>query len=378
LAYISQAFSRIESAAPGVILPSGRPIMNSLRSRAHSRRGFTLMTTALSAAGMVGMLGLTVDIGRMYITKNEAQTYADSAALAAVVELDGTNAGLDRARQAVTDNLNRVNLGSQGLANSVVEFADSAAGPWTANPLSAVNHRFVRVTASTPVPLLFLPAVVPTDSATVRSSAAGGQVQRDSFPDGTFPFSPFAHNDIAPDFGLTPGEKHTLRWPSNPKVNVNVCSGDNSDFMIDLAEAGGGEERGYIDETSSSVIREAIVNDYQTTPRTIGDAVAMTGGAKQTQLDSLIQRVNQDTDTTSLSFETYRGNGRRIVGAPINSGQPGGYRIVGFGAFLILPASEYSSGGNKPFCAVYVGPWVQGSKHKGAGSSGAYVARLVQ
>jgi Flp pilus assembly protein TadG len=356
----------------------GPSIMESLRSRDHSRRGFTLMTTALSAAGMVGMLGLTVDIGRMYIGKNEAQTYADSAALAAVVELDGTVAGLDRARQAVTDNLNRGNLGSQSFVDNLVEFADSSAGPWTATPPTAVNYRFARVTASTPLPLLFMGAFVSTDSATVRGSAAAGQVQRDSFPEGLFPFSPFAHSGIAPDFGLTPGGKHTLRWPANPTVNVNLCSGDNSDFMVDLAEAGGGEERGYIEDTGSAIIREAIVNDYQSTPRTIGDAVEMTGGAKQTQVDSLIQRLNQDTDSTSLSFAAYHGNGRRIVGAPINSGQPGGYRILGIGAFLILPASEYSSDANRPVCAEYVGPWVLGSKHKGAGSSGAHVVKLVQ
>jgi uncharacterized membrane protein len=33
------------------------------------------------AVVLFGMAGLAIDLGRMYITKNEAQSYADSAAL---------------------------------------------------------------------------------------------------------------------------------------------------------------------------------------------------------------------------------------------------------------------------------------------------------
>jgi len=47
---------------------------------------------------LLGAVGLAVDLGRMYIVKGEAQTFADSAALAAVLELDSTSAGITRAR----------------------------------------------------------------------------------------------------------------------------------------------------------------------------------------------------------------------------------------------------------------------------------------
>ncbi len=109
----------------------------------------------------------------------------------------------------------------------------------------------------------------------------------------------------------------------------------------------------------------------------------MTGGAKQTQQDSIINRVRQDTDWASGSYAEYlvngTGNGRRLIAVPINTWSPD-YRVVGFAAFFLLDSSEYQSatGGNKPFCAEYIGPYVQGSAHQGAGGAGAFVVRLVQ
>ena len=162
--------------------------------------------------------------------------------------------------------------------------------------------------------------------------------------------SPYAQSTTGPYFGLVPGQQYTLRWASTPKLNGNnVCPGDNQQAIIDLAQAGGGSERGFIESTSASVITSTIVDDYQSVTRSIGDTVTMTGGAKQTELSSLIQRVNQDNDVTSLTFAQYmaggQGTGRRIVGAPINTGSPN-YQIVQIGAFFLLPASQYSNGGN--------------------------------
>jgi hypothetical protein len=164
-------------------------------------------------------------------------------------------------------------------------------------------------------------------------------------------------------------------------LNANTCTGDNVQRILDLAQAGGGEERGFIESTSADLIRATIEDDYQSVVRSVGDAVFMSGGAKQTMVDSVVRRINQDTDPTSETYTQYasnrRGNGRRLVGVPINTGAPE-YRIVQIGAFLLLPASEYNNGGNKPFCAEYVGAWLQGSSTKAAADAGAYVARLIK
>jgi len=37
------------------------------------KRGFVLVTMAIAAIALIGMLGLAVDVGRMFIAKNETQ-----------------------------------------------------------------------------------------------------------------------------------------------------------------------------------------------------------------------------------------------------------------------------------------------------------------
>src|SRR5579862_2114054 len=71
-------------------------------SRNRRDRGFILVTVALAAVAVFGFLGLAVDLGRMYIVKNETQSYADAAALAAALQLNGTSAGVTAAQTAAT------------------------------------------------------------------------------------------------------------------------------------------------------------------------------------------------------------------------------------------------------------------------------------
>jgi hypothetical protein len=360
------------------------------------KRGFALIALALAIGALVLVIGLAVDVGRMYVAKSEAQTYADSASLAATLELDGTTEGIERARSKVAANPNRWKFQTTRFERTLIAFAKDAQGPWAATVQNAQGYRLARVVATAPVPLTFLGVLsqqspVPHSPAAfwlltapkvdVVADSAAGQQPRTSFREGLFPFSPFAHSLTGPHFGLVPGTRYTLRWAASPRVNANVCPGDNVQRMVDLAGAGGGEERGFIESTSADLIRATIEDDFQTVVRSVGDTVFMSGGAKQTMVDSLVRRINQDTDPNSETYAQYvsgrLGNGRRIVGVPINTGAPD-YRIVQIGAFLLLRAPEYSNGGNKPFCAEYLGAWLQGSSKKGAADAGAYVARLIK
>ena len=351
------------------------------RHNCSPERGFTLLTTGVCLVAMVGVLGLAVDVGRLYVVRNEIQAYADGAALSAALELDGTSSGITRAANAVAASTNRWNMGTQAFSGTLTDFSTAATGAWTTNPASASNYLYVRVRASARLPLYFIPVLSSTQSSTVKATAVAGQVLKADFAEGLLPFSPFPHTAADPNFGYTPGEQYTLRWGSNPKPGPNVCSGDDGQTWIDVAQSGPPSERGYIEDSSSAIIRAAIEQNYQTTPLAIGDTVNMTGGNKQTQQDSLIARVNQDTDSISATYAEYEGagtgNGRRLVAVPINTWQPD-YRVIGFAAFFLLPPSEYPQGGNKSFCAEYVGPFVQGSRHKGGGGPGAYVVRLVE
>jgi hypothetical protein len=370
---------------------NGRP-----ETRKKSRQGgFTLLTTAVCLIALTGVAGLAIDIGRMYIAKSEVQNFTDSASLAASLELDGTWQGINRALARVSSNPNKWDFVSTAITQTNTYFAQSESGPWVAAPVSPAGYRLARVVAGVDVQLTFMSAFMGTkptlpgaallmlqSTLTINGDSSSGQEPKNTWTEALFPFSPYAHNATGPYYGLVPGQQYTLRWASTPKLNGNnICSGDNQQAMIDLAGAGGGSERGFIESTSASVITSTIIDDYQSVTRSIGDIVTMTGGAKQAELSSLLQRINQDNDATSLTFAQYmaggQGTGRRIVGAPINTGSPN-YKIVQIGAFFLLPASQYSNGGNSPFCAEFLGAWVQGARNQGAGSPGAYVARLIQ
>jgi hypothetical protein len=369
-------------------------------------RGFTLLLAAACIVGLIGMVGLAVDVGRMYIAKSETQIFSDSASLAATLELDGTTAGIDRALARVASNPNRWNFQTSSYTNYQTAFSKTGGDDWVDYPENPSGYRYARVRAQVDVPVYFMSFFLAPKSAlagplpfaaagagssiftaSVVGDSAGAQEIKTRFREGVFPFSPFAHSTEGPHYGLVPGQLYTFRWAAAPRLNnnnqePNVCPGDRIQSIIDLAEAGGGSERGYIEETSASVIRSAIIDTYQTVWRGIGEPVVMTGGAKQTERDALLERVRQDTNWWAATYEQYmqegNGNGRRIVGMPINTGYPN-YIAVQIGAFFLLRTGDYPQGGNREWCAQYLGPWVQGAKQKGAAEdSGAWVVRLVE
>src|SRR5579872_3659268 len=79
------------------------PVSN--RQAGHLRRGqlgqdgYILVTLTIGLVFLLGVVGLAIDIGRMYITRAEAQSFADAAALFAAQQLDGTPEGISRAQK---------------------------------------------------------------------------------------------------------------------------------------------------------------------------------------------------------------------------------------------------------------------------------------
>src|SRR5438128_12409524 len=121
-------------------------------------QGFTLLASAICAVALFGAAGLAVDIGRMYITKNEAQTYSDAAAVSATIELDGTADGLRRADGAVRASTNAWNFATTFFKGTVTEYsADGLTGWATSATAAPATSRYARVTATVDnVPLYFL------------------------------------------------------------------------------------------------------------------------------------------------------------------------------------------------------------------------------
>lgn len=383
------------------------------RKRGRTEGGFVLMTTAILLIALLALCGLAVDIGRMYITKNEAQAYADSAALSAAMKLDGTEAGIQAAKDEVAASNNKWRFNGVGFSDSIVEFSITGQSGWETNPSPALGFQYARVGATAQnLPLYLLPVVGTPKTTNITAHAVAGQLLQSGFTEnsntGILPFSPIAHSEgatpaevLASDptgnFGYTPGEYYTLRWPSNPRLNgnnANICSGDATQQWVDKANAKDNSERGYIQETSASAIRAAIEGDKIFNPVILGEQVEMTGGAKGTEADALANRILQDTDSTTLPYWDYvakqNGNGRRVVTVAINSGpsdnagvlRPEDQRniVVGFAQFFL--SGPFSKAGNQPWCAEYIGPGALliTSSNTGAGgnSQGAYLVRLVE
>jgi hypothetical protein len=338
----------------------------------------------MSAIAVLAMTGLAIDLGRMYVAKNEAQTYADIAAIDAALELDGELTGFVEARDAVAASTNMWNFGHNTFANSTVEFSQSDAGPWEANPATGTNYRFVRVSTSVDVPVTFIRAVAAGSTRDVAARAVAGQRELTSLSEGACPFAPLAHSPtLMPHFGLTPGEKYTLRWPSAPdldkKAKKQPCGGDQSQSMIDLSQSGGSQYRGFIITNSASDLSSIVMYDRQETTLNVGDTVDATEGGSTSVRTAIQDRVNSDTDSNAQSYASYRGNGRRIISCPVTYWvAPGAYKIVGFRKFFLQPANDYSPNDGEAWCAEYIPEaTVQGNPTQdGAGDPGYYVVRL--
>jgi Flp pilus assembly protein TadG len=384
---------------------------DTLMGRTRSReRGFILMTMGLAAVATIGAIGLSVDLGRMFIAKNETQAYCDAAALAAALKLDGESTGIAAAQAAVDATTNRWNLGNSQVASHTVEFATSLSGPWEANPSPAAGYMLARVRATVPVSLYFLPLVVHQTAQNVTASAVAGQIVITSFKRGLGPFTAVSTDPTAPNYGLVEGNSYDILWPAFTGVGSGgcslsiptkcfqrpPCSGEPETSLRAVVEHWQSSTNGYWGSTNTSEISQEILDLLQLSPVAIGEPVDLTNGVKNAIGNVLDDRVNADYawQNSYNSPDAYDASpnksGRRIIPLPIVQPTASGTIVVGYGRFL-LQSNKNGSGatgnstyykganGNEAFCAVYAGSYVQGSATSGGSATpGAYRVALVQ
>jgi hypothetical protein len=234
----------------------------------------------------------------------------------------------------------------------------------------------------------------------VTGRAVAGIVP-ETFPSGGYlPFTPFAHNTADSNFGFKVGEEYGFLWPGNINNKNNACHGDTVDAngnnnwptynRSDNSQING-SDRGYFELQAASAIADAILGGKQTDALNVGDAITLTNGQKQSEQNALATRASYDTDTTNYSptpgtappytiGPSPQGNGMRLVTMPVNDATyvNGQVHVVGFASFL-LPMS-YPNGGNKAWCAIYMGSTTGGGDGTGGpfNVGGAYVVRLLQ
>src|SRR5579885_3082099 len=142
-------------------------------------RGFLLIVMSVTMLLLLAVIGMAFDLGRIYIARNEAQVFCDAAAMAAASKIDGSAAGLDRARQAVARVPMRWNLGTKEFEGVIVEFSSNGR-TWEKSPKDPAAVLFARVTApANQVEIMFLRAVGGPSQFTVpaHSAAAANPVR---------------------------------------------------------------------------------------------------------------------------------------------------------------------------------------------------------
>jgi len=348
-------------------------------------RGYILVALSLGMVFLLGMAGLAIDVGRMYITKSEAQSFADSAAFSAALQLDGTAAGVTRAQTAVSNDPKKWEFQNDAFTGVTTSFGSSAAGPFTTTPPNPPSgFYFARVQTSVSLPM-YLMGPLAGQNASIAAAAIAGRAATTGTAGGEFPFSPYTRT-ASPDNGADPfgyqvGNQYTLRWGA--PGNNTTCGTDATRPNL----SSNGKIRGYCCVSQSAAdLRQAIVGGA-TDPVNVGDPVPMDNGAKNTEMSAIAMRVEEDTDTTSTTYAQYlangTGNGERVVYVPVNSGSPS-YTALGFAGFFLLNDGAYTGlHGNDSACAEYIGTYVQGAAGHGAsglasGGSGAYHIKLYR
>jgi hypothetical protein len=354
------------------------------------RRGYILIATCLSATFLLGVCGLALDIGRMYITKNETQAYVDSSALASARQLDGTAAGITRAQNAVGSDTDKWRFETTSFNSVTTTFSDTSSGTFVASPAYPSIIKYTRVVAVVSLPM-YLIRVLTGPTATVAASAVAGSGNSiTTLNSGVFPFSPytrtwsglsFANQAAQPDsttdpYGYSPGNQYTLRWGA--PGNRTSCGTDATSNNL----SDNGSVRGYCCvANSAATLRQAIVSG-DTDSVTIGTSVSMDTGAKNTEMSAIADRSSLDSDTTSTTYAQYKsshtGNGARVVVVVVNGGEPA-YTAIGFAAFFLLTPDSYSGlKGNDSACGEYIGAWTEGNPFPSTGGSGGYKLRIIK
>ncbi len=379
-----------------------------LSSCPRAKSGFVLITVAITIVALLGILGMCVDLSRMYITKNELQAYADAASLAAAHHLDGTSLGITNATTIAKNYPDAYNFATTKPDSVSVAFASDPAGPYVTNPASPQGIKYVQVTANGSVTLYFLPAFAKTaplgmlwtigGSQSMIAIATSGQfLKSNAFNTGLLPYSPYVHDPTdTTNYGFVAGRSYTLRWPPPGQENKNnACPAEVTQNFSDPSSSS--SQRGFIDigwpagngnggpGGGSAFIREAIISNVQSKPLGLGDDVNFVSGNRGTESDALQERYTEDTDTTT-DWQTYMtdlnngtANGRRLGIVPINdpnSSPPG--KVVAFGLFL-LQNKPCGNSSVAPCCATFIGmnPILPGGT-AGTSTPGVYQLKLFK
>lgn len=182
------------------------------------QRGAVAVITGLAATVLVGFLGISVDLGRLFVIRSELQTGMDACALAAATQLrPGLNDpnALDRAIAFGRTPANRVNFQGQALDRQAIRFAfsDTLGGGYVeyggggGQAALANTARYVRCTyplANVPV---YFARVLDSRRTSATVAATAVATLAPSQTSCGFPVAICRDSaNTAPPYGLSPGQ----------------------------------------------------------------------------------------------------------------------------------------------------------------------------
>jgi Flp pilus assembly protein TadG len=206
------------------------------------QEGAVAVMVALSLMVLLGLAGVVIDIGRLFVIRSELQNAADACALAAAFELDGNANALTRAENAgiLAGTRNQANFQSTPVAVTAADISfstqlsDGAGGNTNYQTQAAgapANSTYAMCTLARPgVPMTlatFLGMGAQNVAALGVATLAPSQTSC-AIPMGVCTKGP------APTFGVTPGEWLTGRFDSGGGMT-------GSFNWIDFSPPGGGQ-----------------------------------------------------------------------------------------------------------------------------------------
>ncbi|UCF23089.1 MAG: hypothetical protein JSV72_19860 [Ralstonia sp.] len=126
---------------------------NDCNSGKRKQRGVVLPIVGLVIAVLLGMAGLVIDLGGLFVAKSELQSAVDSCALSAAQELDGNKDALTRATNAglTAGNANNVTYQkvSASLAAADITFSTSLTGTYSPAATGSSGSSYVKCNHTT-------------------------------------------------------------------------------------------------------------------------------------------------------------------------------------------------------------------------------------
>lgn len=376
------------------------------------RRGAVLITFTLAIVLIFGFMGLAFDLGRLYLARNEAQSFCDAAALAGALMLNGhnVNAALDavdgRFMTASSAAWKHYQFQNTAFAGYSVKFSQTGLdGSFVSlgRDVAAPGYRFVEVVASADIPMYLSPILTGRSNSSAQARAVGAQVKKTLWDEGLVPFAPKAHCSdsglydfractgagAAPNLGFVVGRSYALLWAANAFSQSFGYNKKTGVITIDDSEWCGGDQL-----TSDQNFGESLGKFY--TARSLDKNWEMTRGywvsgqVGHNDYPKLLDgsmggpvELHDNLEDFDIGPEQVRSlkdnmNAKAAPGGVLVYGptvDPVTGEIIGFSSFELIPGAY---GPNNTWCAIYRGPALYALGTEQVLSDGIYEVRLVR